>query len=54
MKNKTKWLDEYNKDLSPYRKTIKQCKFPDIDRGIKNFLANCYKAGLSVLQRLVV
>jgi hypothetical protein len=34
---KDRWLDEFNKDSSPFRKTTKTTKFLNIEKGLKNF-----------------
>ena len=49
-KEKDRWIDEFNKDSSPFRKTTKTTKFPNIENGLKNFIANANKAGVTASQ----
>jgi len=45
-KEKDRWIDEFNKDASPFRKTTKTTKFSNIENGLKNFIANANNAGM--------
>lgn len=48
IKEKSKWLAEFEKESSPFRKTTKTTKYENIDKGIRNFVINCNKTGTPI------
>ena len=48
VKERSKWLAEFDKDASPLRKTTKTTKYANIDKGIRNFVTNCNSSGTPI------
>ncbi|CAF0833929.1 unnamed protein product [Brachionus calyciflorus] len=48
VKEKSKWIAEFEKDSSPLRKTTKTTKYTNIDKGIRNFVFNCNSSGTPI------
>ena len=48
MKDKVRYLAEYESESSPARKTTKKSQFANIDTSLKNIIANCNKSGVPI------